>query len=640
MTPTPRALSALAVTVLTAGFLAAGLPGVALADTVAPAADVFPQVGTADYDVEHYDVQMDYRASDDVSVVTTITASAAVTLDTIRLDFEGLIVDAVSVNGTAAAFTREDDDAATLHKLVVAPAAPVSGDFTVEVSYHGAPGTHQDPDGSFEGWMPTTGGVVALGQPVGTMTWLPSNNTPSDKATYDIEVTAPTQTNARDLSVASSGNLVGREGVGADRTRWSWSVGVPLSTSMLVLAVGPYDVFGSTITLASGRVLPELSFVTVDASDEDKALVADMRGRITSMLNWLETKLGPYPGESTGLIYDYADVGYALETQDRPFFDGWIDDTTLLHELTHMWLGNSVSPRTWSEIWLSEGGASFFESYYAWEVHSQTDPRELATEAIGPDGDPDIWQVPTVGWTDPAQVFGSQSYTRGSYVYSALMNAIGPDGFDAVLRAWTAKHATSSVVTQDFLTLANEVSGRDLSRTLVQWISSDPPPAVPAVIQSFEPLTAKTTAGTSPELPAEVTPVYASESGVPASGVPVPVTWDSAGADWSTPGTVTLTGSGTDFFGAPFTTASIVVTVVPGPTPTQTGSPTPTASPTASPSPTVSPSASTPGVAQPPGTALSATGSTPAYGALFAGGMLLAIGAAVLVIARRRRRAN
>lgn len=633
MTPTPRALSALAVTVVTAGLLAAGLPIAAAADTVAPTADVFPQVGTSDYDVQHYDVQMDYRASDDISVVATITAYAASSLDTIRLDFEGLTVDSVTVNGSAAPFTREDDADATLHKLVVTPAAPVSGDFTVEVAYHGAPSRHEDPDETFEGWTPTSGGVVALGQPVGTMTWLPSNNTPSDKATYDIEVTAPTQTDGLDLSVASSGNLVGREGVDADRTRWSWSVGTPLSTSMLVLAVGHYDVVGSTITLASGRVLPELSFVSVDASDKEKALVTDMRGRITSMLDWLETKLGPYPGESTGLIYDYADVGYALETQDRPFFDGGIREDVLLHELTHMWLGNSVSPRTWSEIWLSEGGATFFESYYAWQAHGGTDPRELAKDAVKPEADKEIWQVPTVGWSDPAQIFLNQSYLRGSYVYSALMNALGPDGFDAVLRAWVSKYGTSSVVTQDFLTLANEVSGRDLSRTLVQWISSDTPPAVPEPIQSFKPLTVSTAAGTAPVLPTEVIPVYTSTTGTPAA-----VTWDTSDADWSTPGTVTLMGSGTDFFGAPFTTASVVVTVAARPGGEPTGTPTPSATPTSTSTPT--PSASTRPTSSPVAHALGATGSDSATVPLIAALSLLLVGGVVVVVARRRRRAS
>lgn len=632
--PRPRPLrhafaaAALALAIVAAG---AAVPSSAVADPQLPppAADIFPNVGTADFDVEHYEVEMDYRGNDDISAVTTVTATAAGALATIRLDLEGMTVDAVTVNGEDASFTREDDAPATRHKLVIVPSAPVSGEFTVEVTYHGAPGRHEDPDGSYEGWIPTDAGVVALGQPVGTMTWLPSNNTVGDKATYDIEVTAPTRTEGQDLAVASSGNLVGRTAVDADRTRWSWDIATPLSTSMLVLAIGHLDVVESTVTLASGRTLSEWSFIDAGLDADTRANVDRMRGRIAPMLDWLETKLGPYPGESVGLIYDRAGVGYALETQDRPFFDGWIDESVLLHELTHMWLGNSVSPRTWSEIWLSEGGATFFESYYAYDVLGEgDDPRRIAFDAVANEK-PEQWQTPSVGWTDAADLYGWQSYTRGSYVYSALMNALGPDGFDEVLTAWATVHRTSTVVTADFITLASEVSGRDLGRTLDQWILGDTAPLVPEDIVSIASSgTVETTAGTVPVLPATVTPVYASGPGTPS-----PVTWDTSAVDWATPGTIAVAGAGTDFFGAPFTTASVNIVITAGPSPT--ASPTSSASPV----PTVSPTpAATSTAAGAPH--LAATGAASSVMPVVVGAGLLVVGVLAFVLSRRRRRAD
>ena len=638
----PRSIAAalVAVSVAAAGVI---LPTAAVADPElpAPAADIFPNVGTSDFDVQHYDVDMDYRANDDISAVTTVIATAARSLDTIRLDFEGLTVDRVRVNGRDAVFSREDDYPNTLHKLVVTPATPVSGAFSVEVTYHGAPQRHQDPDGSWEGWMPTGTGVAALGQPVGTMTWLPSNNTVGDKATYSIDVTAPTQSGGQDLSVASSGNLVGRTAVDADRTRWSWDVGVPLSTSMLVLSVGQFDVVESTITLASGRTLPEWSFIAKGASADERAYIEYLRGRFTLMLDWLETKLGPYPGESTGLIWDRAGVGYALETQDRPFFDGWISESVLLHEFAHMWLGNSVSPETWSEIWLSEGAAVFFEAYYAREVLGQgDDPRRIASNAVKNEG-ADRWKTPSVGWTDPRSLYGWQSYTRGSYVYSALMNALESEGFDEVMKAWATTHRTSSVVTADFIQLASDVSGRDLSRTLTQWIVGDSVPVVPEDILRILPSNpVETTAGTEPVLPATVTPVYASGLSLPAA-----VTWDTASVDWTQPGTVTVTGSGADYFGAPFTTASVKVAVAAAPAPSPTGTPDPTSTPDPSvapeptaaptPGPTLSGAPRAVGPAQ-----LSATGAEPALAGVLVASVLLIGGGLALAASRRRRRAD
>lgn len=643
MHTTRTATRALAVAAAAAAVVTLGvtLPGAAAAaDPVLPppAADIFPNVGTADFDVQHYDVDMQYRANDDISAVTTVTAVAAKALDTIRLDLEGLTVDAVTVNGRNAAFTREADFPATRHKLVVTPLAPVTGEFTVAVTYHGAPTRHQDPDGSFEGWMPTGTGVAALGQPVGTMTWLPSNNTVGDKATYDIDVTAPTRTDGQDLSVASSGNLVSQTVVDADRTRWSWAIGTPLSTSMLVLSVGHFDLLTSTITLASGRVLPEWSFVAKSASDGDRAYINSHRALIKPMLDWLETKLGPYPGESTGIIWDRAGVGYALETQDRPFFDGFLSDKVLLHELAHMWLGNSVSPDTWSEIWVSEGAARFFEAYYGWQVLGEGDPRQIAADAVK--NEPaDAWKNPSVGWTDPAQLYGWQAYTRGSFVYSALMNALGPDGFDEVMKSWTKTYRTSSVVTGDFITVASAASGRDLSRTLNQWIVGATAPLLPEDIVRIEPSdTVTTTQGTAPVLPRSVTPVYKSGAGTAS-----PVIWNTAAQDWSKPGQVTVTGTGADFFGAPFTTASVKVNVLAAPVPTPTVTPTPTVMPlpTVGPSPTGTPSSgSTPLPTVQGASQLSATGSAPVLPALAAGLVLLVAGASAFVISRRRRHAD
>ena len=37
----------------------------------------------------------------------------------------------------------------------------------------------------------------------------------------------------------------------------------------------------------------------------------------------------------------------------------------MLHELSHMWFGDSVAPYSWSDLWLNEGHASWYEFTYA-----------------------------------------------------------------------------------------------------------------------------------------------------------------------------------------------------------------------------------------------------------------------------------
>ena len=78
------------------------------------------------------------------------------------------------------------------------------------------------------------------------------------------------------------------------------------------------------------------------------------------MLSGLESFLGPYPGNSAGIILDTTGVGYALETQDRPTWStaGFIDDS-FEHELTHQWYGDAVAPFDWNGIWVNEGMATW-----------------------------------------------------------------------------------------------------------------------------------------------------------------------------------------------------------------------------------------------------------------------------------------
>ena len=80
------------------------------------------------------------------------------------------------------------------------------------------------------------------------------------------------------------------------------------------------------------------------------------------MLNFLSDPLGPYPFEldRPGRGHGVPEVGYALENQTKPHFAGntgqpGVGERTLLHEISHQWMGDSISPATWKDIWFNEG---------------------------------------------------------------------------------------------------------------------------------------------------------------------------------------------------------------------------------------------------------------------------------------------
>src|SRR5919198_4384189 len=102
----------------------------------------------------------------------------------------------------------------------------------------------------------------------------------------------------------------------------------------------------------------------------DKAL-ARLLDQIPSQIAWMEAKVGPYPFEDYGVLLADVRLGFALETQTLSLFSAslFTDERRyapiMVHELAHQWFGDSVSPQSWSDVWLNEGHATWYESLYA-----------------------------------------------------------------------------------------------------------------------------------------------------------------------------------------------------------------------------------------------------------------------------------
>ena len=216
-----------------------------------PAGDtLFPNHGNPGYDARNYLVRLHYQpATNHLRARTTIRARAKHPLASYSLDFVGMHVRKVMVNGRKASFTRRG------HKLVVHPRMRVRGMFWTTVSYAGKPRDLTDPDGSLEGWVRTVDGATALGEPIGIMTWVPSNNTPGDKARYTFRVNAPSA-----LKVAANGVLADRRRHG-ERTTWTWRETDPMSAYLATVSIGRYHFFPSSTTSITGRRIPIWTFV-------------------------------------------------------------------------------------------------------------------------------------------------------------------------------------------------------------------------------------------------------------------------------------------------------------------------------------------------------------------------------------------
>lgn len=519
----PRTIARAAALALTAGLLASATgTGTAYAadepvaggQTASPADSLFPNQGNSGYDVSHYDIDFSIdvgisataNAASTTTIDATTTVSATTTgapLSSYSFDFQGtsttlaastLSVSAVTVNGTPAAFSRIENttvpDATTdVHKLVITPTVPVTGAFTTVVEYSGQPVVHRDTDNSIEGWNNTVDGATFVNQPVGSMTLFPNNNTPRDKATYTWTVDAPSTLRTSNFAqaggksyqagVVSNGELVSRTPTGGGaRTTWVWDQQVPMASELTLFSIGRYDIYSSDITLDSGRTIAEWTFIDPALSAANQATTLASRAQLKAMLDFFETKYGPYPGNSTGLVTDNTTgINYALETQDRPFFPNSASRSTTIHEIMHQWWGNHVTPTDWNDLWISEGSATYSENQFAFESagSTTTGPEQTYYAAWNSSsGTSSTWTIPTAAMTQASQLFGSQVYSRGAWTLEALRTVIGAADFETLMRTYQTRLAaapeTSTRRTAQFIALAEEISGRDLTAFFQPWL--------------------------------------------------------------------------------------------------------------------------------------------------------------------------
>jgi aminopeptidase N len=444
----------------------------ALAGTAAPAAaapapggaglgdQYFPDYGNSGYDVSHYDIRLRYYPDQDrLTGTTTILATAEQDLSSFNLDFI-LDVASIQVNNRPATFARQGD-----HELVVTPARTVAGGqaLTVVVNYSGVP-SNKVAEG-FTAWIRTPDGAAAVGEPEEAWWWFPSNDHPSDKATFDVSVAVPDG-----VEVISNGvqprnptqELLGW-------TRWYWRSAKPQATYLAFITIGQYDITqdvtadGTPVINAYSQLLPE---------DFDAAARSSVE-RTAEITDWETTVFGPWPFTARGgVVTPPGTLGFALETQTRPnysanFFRAGSNPYVVVHENAHQYFGDAVSVAQWKEIWLNEGFASYAEWLWS-EKTGEGTADELFDFLYATEPD-DFWTV-LPGDPGATRVFDNAVYDRGAMTLHQLRKTVGDEDFFTILRTWVAEHKYGNGDTAQFIALAERISGLQLDDLFQTWL--------------------------------------------------------------------------------------------------------------------------------------------------------------------------
>ena len=417
----------------------------------------FPDEGNGGYDVGHYALDLAYQPdAKHLEGTATITARATQNLSRFDLDLQDLKASKVTVNGAPARFTQGD------HELVVTPerGLPRGREFTVAVTYGGTPKTIKGSPivfGADYGWQYTDDGAFVGCEPNASSTWYPSNDHPSDKATFSYRITVP-----KDRKVIANGDYQGAKTSG-DTSTYRWNENRPMATYLATIGIGKWD-------FVTGRTpdgIPSISAFDPAYSAADRDRIVQTTNEITDY--WSKT-FGRYPFSSTGAIVDSVpNVGFSLETQTRPLYGFNVGTGTIAHELAHQWFGDAVSVKDWRQIWLNEGFATFVANLWTEHTGGATTWESFQTAYNRYPADNAFWNQSIA---DPQRdtMFSNAVYTRGGMTLAALRHKVGDEAFFTIMRDWVAQHRYGLGTTKQFVALSEKVTHQDLTNFFQVWL--------------------------------------------------------------------------------------------------------------------------------------------------------------------------
>ena len=426
---------------------------------------LYPHLGNAGYDVRHYilDLTVNDVATGDLVGKTTIEARATQTLSSFNLDFIGFEITALLVNGKPAEFQRSRQE------LTITPSVRLveNETFTVEVQYQGSPGEMDSMAIQIQtGWITFDGGSFVLSEPDGAASFYPVNDHPLDKATYTFRVTVP-----EPFEAAANGVL--KETIdNGDTTTFLFEARDPMASYLATVNIDEFDLE----TSQSGRGVPIRNYYPT-------GLPEGMRKpfeRQGEMLDYFSDLFGDYPFELYGALVIDLDFGAALETQTLSIFSKAMIDANNLegsqqvvaHELAHQWFGDSVSLADWQDIWLNESFATYAQGLWVEHTRGRDELDEWVRrmyafvreerESMSPPGEP------------PAdRLFNQGVYSWGALCLHALRLEVGDETFFEIFSTYQERFAGGNARTADFIAVAEEVSGKELSAFFDSWLYSE-----------------------------------------------------------------------------------------------------------------------------------------------------------------------
>jgi aminopeptidase N len=445
------------------------------------------------YDVKQYNLDLQIsNLSPSISGNVTVTSLVtSLKLDTFIIElitstkavnYTFMKVDSVKVNNTIKSFVHQDD-------LIIIPTinSITQGSlFSVQVFYHGL-ATAFDFTRLNDGTMLYNQGIrvvknqkqsFSMSESRGAKIWWPCKQDLTDKAD---SVTFYITTDSLNQS-GSNGILKSTQYLPNKKVRYKWETKCPIDYYLISFVVGPYKEYITYAPLTSLNDSVKIqSLLNVNSPNYQRNLKGiEVTKRLIKVFSDL---FGDYPFKNEKYGYCVVDTSVdGMENQTMTTINSRAFDTipgsfsyntpswVLAHELAHSWFGDYVTCKTWNDIWINEGFASYMEYIALQKLHLDALAKEWMTashqraENIGK-------SVYVNDINDDENIFNfGLIYKKGAIILHTLRYEINNDTvFFKGLRNYLTKYARSVASGADFQKEMETTVGSDLTDFFNQW---------------------------------------------------------------------------------------------------------------------------------------------------------------------------
>lgn len=451
---------------------------------------------TAALAIASYEVEVDLSECTDparTTYPTRSTISLSSTESDTFLDFIGESVESVEIDGEPRPF--EYDGA-----RIQVRGLRTDGPSTVTVRAHArysrsGEGLHRYVD-------PADGRTYLYTQyePSDSRRVFPNCEQPDLKARFSFVITAPTEWEVLSNQPEVDQEDTGVNAAGLACSRRTYAQTPPMSTYLTCIVAGPYrrwsDEWAGTVPTTDGGttnltiplgVLCRQSLAADFDPEEFLEVTKQGLGYFHELVHF------PYPWgkydqvlvpeynlgamENPGLV-TFTDAGYVFQSGSTRS-DHESRAETILHEMSHMWFGDLVTPQWWDDLWTKESFADYLGTAATAESTRFTDAwtafcarrKAWAYRADQlPTTHPVVADIPDV--EAATQNFDGITYAKGASVVRQLVAYVGREAFAVGLRRYFAKHAWGNTALADLLVELEAASGRDLREWSRLWLET------------------------------------------------------------------------------------------------------------------------------------------------------------------------